>query len=102
MPNRTHIPVVDDDAAARAVMRACVAKAGYRVDEAEDAASLRAWPARRSCFAPILVIRVPSGGPSKQPFVQPHIHARARLRHASALADHSNGRERCLSRCYWR
>lgn len=56
-----HILVVDDDPAVRAVIRACVAKAGYRVDEAEDAAGCAAWLAHGGIDLILLDVNLPDG-----------------------------------------
>lgn len=61
MPARTHILVVDDDPAVRAVIAACVAKAGYRVDQAEDAAALRAWLDHGGIDLVLLDVTLPDG-----------------------------------------
>ena len=42
MSVKSSILVVDDDAVVRALIAASAAKAGYRVEQAEDAAGLRA------------------------------------------------------------
>lgn len=61
MPVRTHILVVDDDEVVRAVIGACAAKAGYRVDQAEDAAGLRAWLDHGGIDLILLDVNLPDG-----------------------------------------
>lgn len=61
MPASTHILVVDDDPVVRAVITACVAKAGYRVDAAEDAAGLKAWLDHGGIDLVLLDVNLPDG-----------------------------------------
>lgn len=61
MAETAHILVVDDDPAVRGVIVACAAKAGYRVDEAEDAAGLRAWLEHGGLDLILLDVSLPDG-----------------------------------------
>lgn len=61
MPKNTHILVVDDDPSVRAIMAACLKKAGYRVSEAEDAAGLRAWMDHGGVDLVLLDVNLPDG-----------------------------------------
>ena len=53
--------MVDDDEAVRAVITACAAKAGYRIDQAEDAAGLRAWLDHGGIDLILLDVNLPDG-----------------------------------------
>lgn len=61
MADTAHILVVDDDPAVRAVISACAVRAGYRVDEAEDAAGLRAWLEHGGLDLILLDVSLPDG-----------------------------------------
>lgn len=61
MTANPHILVVDDDPAVRAVMCACLTKAGYRVDQAEDAAGLKAWLNHGGVDLILLDVNLPDG-----------------------------------------
>lgn len=61
MLQQPHILVVDDDEAVRGIIAACAAKAGYRVDQAEDAAGLRAWLDHGGIDLILLDVTLPDG-----------------------------------------
>ncbi|OAN45652.1 hypothetical protein A6A04_07115 [Paramagnetospirillum marisnigri] len=61
MSDVAHILVVDDDEAVRGIIAACAAKAGYRVDQAEDAAGLRAWLSHGGIDLILLDVTLPDG-----------------------------------------
>ena len=61
MPVKPHILVVDDDEAVRGIIAACATKAGYRVDQAEDAAGLRAWLDHGGIDLILLDVTLPDG-----------------------------------------
>lgn len=61
MPAKPHILVVDDDPAVRAIIAACAAKAGYRVEQAEDAAEMRAHLALADFDLVLLDVNLPDG-----------------------------------------
>ena len=58
---KSSILVVDDDETVRALIAASVAKAGYRVEQAEDAAGLRAWLATGQIDLVVLDVNLPDG-----------------------------------------
>ncbi|WP_041795196.1 response regulator transcription factor [Pararhodospirillum photometricum] len=61
MTTTAHVLVVDDDPVVRAVLTACLSRAGYRVDEAEDAAGLKAWLAQGGLDLVVLDVKLPDG-----------------------------------------
>lgn len=61
MTVRSAILVVDDDEAVRALIAACMDKAGYRVEQAEDAAGLWAWLANGGIDLVLLDVNLPDG-----------------------------------------
>lgn len=58
---KSSILVVDDDETVRALIAASVAKAGYRVEQAEDAAGMRAWLATGQFDLVVLDVNLPDG-----------------------------------------
>jgi two-component system, OmpR family, response regulator len=61
MSVKSSILVVDDDETVRALIAASAAKAGYRVEQAEDAAGMRAWLATGQIDLVLLDVNLPDG-----------------------------------------
>ncbi|MBR9973552.1 response regulator transcription factor [Magnetospirillum sulfuroxidans] len=61
MSVKSSLLVVDDDETVRALIVAAAVKAGYRVEQAEDAAGMRAWLATGQIDLVVLDVNLPDG-----------------------------------------